>query len=163
MGARGVHFALSQDEENRLLVAQDDDEIMEIIEEIEEEWKEGLYQETDSAWAAIHRCLGDGTLDPEAGSYPLNKCILGGRQLYESEDYFVSYINKAEASDVANALQGIDEGWLRARYFELDPDDYGQMPSEEDFEYTWSWFEPLKDFFQRAAKGGRSVIFTVDQ
>jgi Domain of unknown function (DUF1877) len=35
--------------------------------------------------------------------------------------------------------------------------------TEDDFEYTWAYFEDLPAFFRKAALAGRSVIFTVDQ
>ncbi|GIE28255.1 hypothetical protein Ait01nite_013000 [Actinoplanes italicus] len=31
---------------------------------------------------------------------------------------------------------------------------------DTDFEYTWANFVDLRDFFQRAATAGRSVLFT---
>jgi hypothetical protein len=121
MACRGVHFALSAGEQQRLLAAAgDDDAVLSVIlEDIEQRWDNDWLQETDKAWDAIHRCLTDGTLSFESIS-PFHKCILGGRQLY-------------------NAL------------------------SDEDFGYTWGWFEPLKEFFARAAHARRSVVFTVDQ
>jgi len=30
-------------------------------------------------------------------------------------------------------------------------------------QYTWNWFQGLPDLFDRAARAGRAVIFTVDQ
>ena len=134
MPGRGVHFALSQDQESSLLSAKGDEEVMAIVEEIEEAWDERSLQETDKAWDAIHRCLSDGTLDFHGGSYPLNKCILGGRQLYEGDDYLVAFITRDEVRDIAAALAPIDENWLRAKYFEIKPSDYVQPISEEDFE-----------------------------
>lgn len=38
------------------------------------------------------------------------------------------------------------------------------MPtSEEDFEYTWEWFQGVVGFYQRAAKAENYVLFTADQ
>jgi len=34
---------------------------------------------------------------------------------------------------------------------------------EEDFEYTWQWFQSLRKFWLRAAAEGRFVLFSVDQ
>lgn len=163
MAGRGVHFAVTQEQESRLLEAEDDEEVMEIIEEIEEAWDKGFLEETDKAWDAIHRSLTDGTLSFTNGLYPLTRCILGGRQLYKGEDYIVSFVTRDEVRDVAQAMAFIDKDWLRDRYFKIDPYDYGVQFSEEDFEYTWDWFEPLRSFFQRATDNNRSVIFTVDQ
>lgn len=47
------------------------------------------------------------------------------------------------------------------RYYAIDPGDYDGVLDEEDFEYAWGWFVPLRRFYQRAAKAGRWVSFTV--
>jgi hypothetical protein len=165
MGARGVHFALAAEAERRLLAAaaEGDDSVIELIEEIEEEWERPYLVETDKAWDAIHRCLSDGSLDLGGGAYPLSHAILGGRQLYDGEDYFVCYVPADQVRDVAGALEPLDEAWLRERYLTLDPDDYGQPIDDEDFVYTWANLRDLADFFVLAAGAGRAVIFTVDQ
>ena len=163
MGMRGVHFALSKDQESRLLKANDDDAVMKVVEDVEKAWDEPHVQETDKAWNAIHRCLTDGRLAYDNGTYPLNRCILGGRQLYESDDYIVAFVTANEVHDVAEVLATIDQHQFRKRYFGINPDDYNGRLSDEDFDYTWGWFEDLKGFYRRAATDNRSVIFTVDQ
>ncbi len=35
--------------------------------------------------------------------------------------------------------------------------------TEEDFGYTWEWFQGVRDLYQRAATEGRFVLFTADQ
>jgi hypothetical protein len=135
---------------------------MELVEEIEEEWAENHTVETDKAWDAIHRCLTDGTLAYDNGSHPLNKVVLGGKQLYHGDDYIVSYIKSDEVKDVAEALAPLDKSWLRAKYSKIDMSDYGPL-SDEDFDYTWENLEDLKGFFQRAGQDDRSVIFTASQ
>jgi hypothetical protein len=161
MGSRGVHFAINDQQAERLLGAEDDDELVEIVEEIEEEWD--VVFETDKAWDALHRCLSNGTLNVEEGEPPLNRVFFGGRMLNESEDYFVVLVTPAEAKQISEALATVTESWLRGRYFELPFPDYQGEKSEEDWEYTLSSFQGLPEFFARAASEGRHVIFTVDQ
>ena len=64
---------------------------------------------------------------------------------------------------MAAAIRGIDEASMRRAYFALDPDDYDHGPSEEDFGYTWDNFRDLRQFFEKAARHDRAVVFTVDQ
>ena len=88
---------------------------------------------------------------------------LGGKRLQESEyNYFIRLIEPSEVIDLVPALKAIDEDNLRARYFKHCN---GAWPEygEEDFEYTWEYFEMLRDFFERMAGNGRAVIFTADQ
>jgi hypothetical protein len=164
MACRGVHFALTADDVQHLLAAVgDDDAVLEFIQEdIEERWDEDWLQETDKAWDAIHRCLTDGSLSFDAIT-PRHKCILGGRQMYSGDDYIISFLTSDEVREVAQAIAPFGEAELRDRYFKIDEEDYGVPVSDQDFEYTWGWFEPLKAFFVKAADAGRPVVFSVDQ
>ena len=164
MACRGVYFALTDEDAKRVLaVAGDDDALIELIQEdIEARWDEDWLAETDKAWDAMHRCLTDGRLSFEADS-PRAKCVLGGRQLHDGEDYIISFVTSEQVRQVASAIRDIDETWMRQRYFAIPADDYGCPLSEEDFGYTWSWFEGVQALYQKAAAAGRAVMFTVSQ
>jgi hypothetical protein len=160
MGCLGVHFSIDAAQAERLLGAADDDELLELVEEIEEEWADAF--ETDKAWDALHRCLSDGTLTGE-GKVPLDRVFFGGRTLNESDDYFVVLVTPAEVREIADALAKVDAAWLRGRYFELPFPDYQGEKSDEDWEYTLANFDGLPEFFARAAAAGRHALFTVSQ
>lgn len=181
MGCLGVHFALTPEQEHGLLSQPDDRARKQYVqEEIERGWDPQYAQESDKAWDAIHRCLSDWPpntpyfypVDPQYGSYdlpenhgsyPLKQCVLGGRKLMDREDYyFIRLIDAPTVRDIAEGLKAIDKSWLRAKYFEHCK---GAWPEygEEDFEYTWGWFQGVREFFVRVATSGRSVIFTADQ
>lgn len=163
MAHRGVHFAIDQPTIARLLEAVGNDEaLMLVIEQIEESWDEKYVAESDKAWNAIHRCLTDGQLFYENGEYPLNRCICGGKQLHAGDDYTVSYVAPEEVKDVAAALLPITPDWFRERYANVLPEDYAPEYGQEDLEYTWSWFQNVRQVFARAAADGRAMIFTVD-
>lgn len=158
----GCHFALTADQERRLphaADADDQDTVEEILDEVEETegYTDDLRVDTDKAWDAIHRCLGDGSLDPGGGEYPLSHAILGGRHMHD--EIYVCYVAAAEVQDVAVALREIDEPALRRRYDRIK-DDYPQPRDEADFQYTWENFLDVRDFYDRAAAVGRAVIFT---
>ncbi|GIJ48242.1 hypothetical protein Val02_51280 [Virgisporangium aliadipatigenens] len=157
----GVFFALSPDQEHALLDADEsgsDDSVRDLIEEFEENWADGRYSaDTDQAWDAIHRCLTDGTLDPDGGAYPLSHAVLGGRHL--SDDWYVVYVSATEVKDVAAALREVARDWLRTRLEGLGAG-YTGARDDADFEYTWSNFEDVREFYGRAAEAGRAVVFT---
>jgi hypothetical protein len=163
MTARGVHFAVTTDRAEALLAAEDDDALVAIVEEIEEEWDESFVHESDKGWDALHRCLSDGTLDPERGEPPLNKVFFGGQMLNESDDYFVVMVTPSEVKEIAVALRSVTDEWLRRRYLELEFPDYQGEKSEEDFEYSAGQLDGLPALFAAAADAGRYVIFTVSQ
>lgn len=181
MVARGVHFAITDDQRRMLETAKDDAaRVYYVREVIEEAWDEAYLQETDKAWDAIHRCLSDfpphtewfypvrDELGPYAlpedhGTYPLKLCVLGGKKLVEDEStYFIRLIEPDEVVDVAKALAPIDEAWMRRKYFHHCEDIWPEF-GEEDFAYTWEWFCRLRAFFDRMAGNGRAIIFTTDQ
>jgi len=45
----------------------------------------------------------------------------------------------------------------------IDAKSYGFPLSDEDFRYTWDWFQSVRDLYTRAAQAGRFVLFTADQ
>lgn len=184
----GLHIALTDEELEKLLACTSDDERTDLLhEEIEEKWdwenekaEESRFQPTDKAWDAIHRCLGDFPpntpwfyeVDPEQGawakpeehgSYPLRLAVLGGRRLNEDEsDHILRLIEAKEVADIAAAMQPIDEAWMRERYFrncEGAWPEYG----DDDFAYTWEWFQALRAFFRRVAPTGAAVLFSAPQ
>jgi hypothetical protein len=161
MANRGVHFALTNSQTQALLAAQNDDELISIIEEIEDEWNEEYLAQSDKAWDAIHRCLTDGSLLYESGQYPLSHCICGGQQLHSGEDYTVSFVSATQVKDVEVALSQIIEHWMREQYFNIPQNEYGML-SDDDFQYTWTWFQEVRQLFKKASINGRAVIFTVD-
>lgn len=165
MACRGVLFAITQEQAHRLRAARVNDALVLSIvqDEIEEGWDEAHLCQTDKAWDAIHRCLGDGTL--KSGQDPLSLCILGGEQLHGDRSYIVSLLTPEQVNSVAEAARPLDKSWFREAYFRIDPADYavpGQL-NEEDFEYTWAYFESVREFYEKAAAETRWTIFTVDQ
>lgn len=183
MSCLGRHYALTETDRAALLAFADDDERIDfLLEDLEERFDEDKdhYVDTDKAWDAIHRCLGDFPpntpyfypVDPkyggyalpeDHGSYPLKLAVLGGRRLNDDESrFFIRLIEPNEVADLAEALKPITRDWMRERYFRNCAGAWPEF-GEEDFEYTWAHFEELRDFFLRIAPTGRSVIFTADQ
>lgn len=150
--------------------APDSDTVIEIInEEIEDRWDTDWLQQMDKSWDAVHRCLGNGTL-AVSQSATSAKAVLGGQHLSSRSDWIVSYLAVSMVPKVAEALEPFAEVEFRRRYFSLrkkflwfDFTDYDGPLNEEDFEYTWAYFEEMRTFFGKAAKAKRAVIFTVDQ
>ena len=181
MAARGVHFAISEEQRRELVIlSSDDDRIAYVQEILEEEWDERFLLETDKAWDALHRCLSEYPpdtpwfypMDPERGAFalpedqgarPLKLSVLGGKRLITDESrYFIRLIEPDEVVELASALNAVDGAGMRARYFRHCK---GAWPEygEDDFDYTWEYFLLLRDFFHRMPGNRRAVIFTADQ
>jgi Domain of unknown function (DUF1877) len=152
---------LTEEQATRLDSPGSNDEVlMAFVQEIEQAWDRDWLQETDKSWDAIHRCLTDGKL--EFGDTSYHKCILGSDNLHEGRDYIVSFLSPEEVKEVLAVIKEIDRAEMRRRYDAIDVKSYQGTLSDDDFEYTWSWFRYLKDFFQKAASANRATIFTVD-
>jgi hypothetical protein len=166
MGCLGLHFSLDADQVAALQAVDEDERVEFVQEEFEEKlWSDdkSRAQETDKAWDAIHRSLTDGTLGWESGEYPLNHVIFGGESLYDGDDYILSLKSPEQVRDVAAAVRSVTREQFRAGYDRIDPDSYGMPLSEDDFEYTWEWFQGVVEFYKRAAATGHAVLFTADQ
>ena len=167
MACRAVLYALTNTNAEQLLNIQGDKALEEfVIEDIGENWDEEWLCDLDKSWDGIHRTLTDGELEWDNGEYPLNHAIMGGRQLYEGDDYIFTFVSPAQVADVAKAVNSVSDDEFRERYFKINRENYGFVPeqvSEKDYEYIAGWFEELKPFYAKAAAAGRAVLFTVDQ
>jgi hypothetical protein len=165
MVARGVHFALTDADERRLLDCAEAERVALISDDIESRYFESAPEwlcETDKAWDAIHRGFNNSELDYEYHQ-PLQGVILGGVPLYSGDDYIISYKDAKSVRETAAALANVDEARFKELYFKIDPEKYGFPLTDDDFEYSWNWLSGLKEFYARAAGAGRPVIFTTDQ
>lgn len=158
-----MFFALTKEEEAALLSARDTEEVLDAILEIEERWDEPWLRQMDKSWDAIHRCLGDGSLDTKQPALTA-KAVLGGRHLSDRDDEIVSFLPCADVQAVSAALALIDQAEFRRRYFGLARNSgYEGEIGDEDYDYTWSYFDDMRSLFTEAAAAGRSVVFSVDQ
>ena len=167
MACRGVLFALEKSDVDTLLAFENENDRVEhvsnVIEERELAEDSPWAAETDKAWDAIHRCFNQGSLDLGSGEYPFNHVILEGTQLVTSGDYYISLKTPEQVRDIAARIDEITEEDFKRRYRRIDPEQYGMQLSDDDEGYTWAYFNDAAEFYRRAAKAGRWVIFTVDQ
>src|SRR5262245_52931869 len=145
MSCLGVHFALTEKEATHLRSLDDEQARLEHLQEVIEETYFGqhpdLKAESDKAWDAMHRTLADGKLAWDGGEYPLGHVVLAGELLYTDSDYIMSLKTPQQVRDIAAALPRMTEQEFRRRYFAIDGRSYGVPLSEEDFQYTWDWFQ----------------------
>jgi Domain of unknown function (DUF1877) len=170
---RGVHFAITESEATALKARNDNQSRLEYLHEhiIETYFSQHpeLLAESDKAWDAMHRLLADDgelsydeDLIYDSGAYPLNHVVLAGESLYGGDDSIISLKSPYQVRDIHNALEQLSESEFRSRYFLLEGSSYEGDIGEEDYEYTWVWFQDVRALFQRAATEGRFVLFFVD-
>jgi len=167
MGCLGVHFALTHGEVVKLKSFATDVERREhLTDEIEETYfgeHEDLKAESDKAWDGMHRTLTDGRFAYDNGQYPLSHVVMGGEVVYGESDYIMVLKSPAQVKDVARAIHALTEAEFKARYRMIDQRNCDWPLSDEDCNYTWDWFQGVRDLFQRAADEYRYVLFTASQ
>jgi len=163
----GVHFAITAQEAEDLRSIEDEQERLAFVtEQLEEAYFEDdpdHVAESDKAWDALHRTLADGHLTCDGGTYPLNHTVLAGELLCSGDDYIMSLKSPEQVRDVSKALAAITQDEFRRRYLAIDQESYDGELTDDDFEYTWSWFQGVRELYARAADAGRYVLFTADQ
>lgn len=170
MSCLGVLFAMPKKDVDALLVSKYDEDRLEYLQHgIEEDYLDfdspvlKYAAELDKSWDAIHRVMTDGSFGFDNGAFPLNHVIMGGESLYHKNDYYMILKTPEQVKAIWNALKIITESWFRERYFQIDPYDYGHDVDEEDYLYTWEWFNSSLPVWERAAREDRYMLFTVDQ
>lgn len=167
MSCLGVHFALTAEDAAALQAFEDEQERLSFLQEaLEERYfsePKTYAAESDKSWDAMHRALSDGKLSWDGGSFPLNHTVLGGKLLYSDDDYIMSLKTPEQVKAIAAALERLTEAEFRQRYDHLDSKSYDGEIGDEDFGYTWEWFQGVRELYVRAAAEGRFVLFTADQ
>lgn len=167
MSCLGVHFALASEDAAALQALEDEQERLSFLQEVLEERyfaePKTYVAESDKSWDAMHRVLSDGSLSRDGGSFPLNHTVLAGKPLYSGDDYIISLKTPEQVLAIAPALERLTKSEFRQRYDRLDSKNYDGEIGDEDFKYTWDWFQGVRDLYVRAATEGRFVLFTADQ
>ena len=167
MSCLGVHFALTEQDVAALLALHNEqDRLSYLQEELEERYlaePKSYAAESDKSWDAMHRALSDGRLTWEGGTFPLNYTVLGGRLLYTESDYIMSLKTPEQVIAIAGALEALTKTEFKRRYDQIDSESYDAELDDEDFEYTWEWFQGVRELYLRAAAEQRYVLFTADQ
>jgi hypothetical protein len=167
MSCLGVHFALTAEDAATLQAFEDEQERLSFLQdELEERYlaePKTYAAESDKSWDAMHRALSDGKLSWDGGSFPLSHTVLGGKPLYSDDDYIMSLKTPEQVQAIASALERLTEAEFLQRYNRIDSKTYDGEMGDEDFKYTWEWFQGVRSLYARAAAEGRFVLFTADQ
>lgn len=69
----------------------------------------------------------------------------------------------AKVKEVSAALSTITKPWFDDRYRSIVPHDYAPEYGDEDRDYAWSYFQAIREIYQKAATRDRFILFTVGQ
>jgi hypothetical protein len=106
---------------------------------------------------ALHRILTDGTLEPEAGDYPLNHAVLGGRVLGHENGFAVILKRPDMCPHIAEGLSKVKPETVESSLAQLrgvQPETFAGIESSD----VALLLSNLTALFQAAAEGGEAVI-----
>jgi hypothetical protein len=165
VSGNGIFSILKRDHARQLAALQGDDAVRKLATEVQQSKayrNEGLILDCGTAWDAIHRCLTEGTLDPNAGDFPLNHCVLGGRRLHQGPGFEAVLIRPDIVPHVAEAIRDVKRADFHERYFQIDPTDYGRTPTDKEFDIIWNAFRQIQQLMDDATAERAAVLFTVE-
>lgn len=159
----GYHIGLSRDHAKRVFANKDEAALPPLIAELlgDKTLKANAQiLELKRTWDPIHRCLTDGSLDPEAGEFPLSHVVLGGKKLHHGDDYAAMVIRPDMVTFIAEAVHGIKEHDFRLRFFALGDKGYDQPITEKDYALVWHSMQEIRTFFEYCDDERLAVLFT---
>lgn len=166
MAGSGAHIILGREDAKQLFGKSDDASVRTFVTGLRGSRKHReshLILDIGSTWDPIHRCLTDGTLEPEGGEFPLNHCILGGRRLHKGPGFEAVLIRPDIVPHVAESMHHMKRQDLHGKYFSIDAANYGQAPSEQEFDKVWLMLQQIRKLFEDAAMDRCAVLFTVER
>lgn len=120
----------------------------------------------DKSWQALHYILSGGEAEeasPLGAVVPLNGPLYIGH--YSDAEVFA--LEPEQVKETADALEGIEESYMRERYqFRrmLDEGIYPLMDDdepEEFFDYLYTYFLAVKEFYRKASADQAYVVFYI--
>lgn len=159
----GHHIALSREHAKRVFANKDDASLPPLIAELlgDKTLKaNSQILDVKRTWDAIHRCLTEGTLDPEAGEFPLNHVILGGKKLHNGDDYIAVVVRPDMVTFIAEGLREVKEPDFRKAFFGLGEKGYDQAINEKEYSFIWHMVHEIRAFFEYCDEERFAVLFT---
>jgi hypothetical protein len=159
----GHHIALSREHAKRVFANKDDASLPPLIAELlgDKSLKaNSQILDVKRTWDAIHRCLTEGTLDPEAGEFPLNHVILGGKKLHNGDDYIAVVVRPDMVTFIAEGLREVKEPDFRKAFFALGEKGYDQAINEKEYSFIWHMVQEIRAFFEYCDEERFAVLFT---
>lgn len=164
MSGEAAYLVLTRDDAKQLFGQKEDEAVRRVVEELCQSPKhvsDGLVLNCGTHWDPIHRALTEGRLDPQDGDFPLDHCVLGGRQLHNGEDFDAILIRPDIVPHIAAALHDIKREEFFANYMAIDAADYGKEPTEAEADQVWGTLKLIRQMYDGAAVEHAAVVFTV--
>ena len=166
VSGKGAFIILTREDAKTLFAQTEDSDIRRTVEALRQSPKHrdaGLVLECGTAWDPIHRCLTEGTLAPDAGEFPLDHCVLGGRRLHPGAEFEAVLVRPDIVPHVADGLHNLKREEFRSCFMNLDPSDFGRQPTEAEADEVWSTLKLVRQLYEDASSEHAAVVFTVER
>lgn len=113
--------------------------------------------QAEHAALVLHQVLCDGSLEPDAGDYPLNHAVLGGRVLGHEPGYAVVLKRPDMSPHIAEGLAQVKPETVEAAFQQLHDANPERVAGTSSSDVALLLIE-LTKFFQAAASAGEAVV-----
>lgn len=162
----GAYIILTREDAKELFAHKENEAVRKVVEGLRHSAKhrdQGLVLDCGLHWDPIQRALTAGKLDAEDGDFPLDHCVLGGKQLHAGEGFDAVLIRPDIVPHVTTALHELRRESFVDKYMAIDPADYGKTPNEQEADQVWSTLKLIRQMFEDAANEHAAVVFTVER
>ena len=162
MFVQGTYLILQREDSKRLQTLDQDEAVRAAVCELKRSktYRDaGLVLECGDCWNAIHRCLSDGTLDPDVGEFPLNNLVLGGKRLFKGSGFYAVLVRPDIVPFVAESARDVKRSELRELYFNWTAS-VRSGTERKEFDRVWSLFRQIQQLFDDASADRAAVLFT---
>jgi hypothetical protein len=153
MNERCTFFRLGRDQAKQLFGCRTPEALKTFVAALDE----SSALEGGAAALVLHRVLTDGTLEPEAGDYPLNHAVLGGRVLGHENGFAVILKRPDMCPHIGEGLSRVKPETVESSLAQLrgnQPETFAGIESSD----VALLLSKLTALFQEAAKFGEAVI-----
>ena len=164
MSGLGAYIVLTREDAKELFAQEDDASVRAVTERLRNSPKHrdaDLVLDCGTCWDPLHRALTDGTLTHDTDDFPLDHCVLGGRRLYQGDDFEAILIRPDIVPHVAAGLHDLKRAEFTEKYMTLDPELYGKQPTEAEADETWAMLKLVRQMFEDAGNEHAAILFTV--
>jgi hypothetical protein len=157
MNERCTFFRLGRDQAKQLFACRTPEALRSFVAALDA----ASALEGGAAALALHRVLTNGTLEPEAGEYPLNHAVLGGRVLGHENGFAVILKRPDMCPHIAAGLSKVKPETIESSLAQLrdtQPETYAGIESSD----VALLLAKLTALFQSAAQGSEAVILVRD-
>lgn len=166
VSGEGAYIVLTREDAKQLFAQKEDEAVRKLVEQLRQSPKHrdsGLVLDCGSDWDPIQRAVTEGKLNPDDGDFPLDHCVLGGRQLHSGEGFDAILIRPDIVPHVAAALHDLRRAAFVENYMAIDAADYGREPTEPEADRVWSTLKLIRQMFEDAANEHAAIVFTVER